>query len=102
MKLSNSKYKQVFIIVGFISILVICYLQQKELTKLRANNLENQHIINSLTLTSNQKDSLCNKYEWAINLYFAELNPDPNEFYKFKRLFEEDYSQLEKEANGAN
>jgi hypothetical protein len=102
MKLSNSKYKQVFIIVGFVSILVICYLQQKELTKLRANNLENQYIIDSLTLASKQKDSLCNRYQWATDLYFVELHSDLTELMKFQRIFNEDYRQLEKEANGAN
>ena len=94
----NNKYKQLFIIVGIISILIICYSQQKELTKLRANNLENQHIINSLTLASKQKDSLINRYHWATNLMFVEICQD--QYGKFDTLFNSDYQLLEIQATG--
>tara|TARA_R110000868_G_scaffold279861_1_gene539951 strand:+ start:310 stop:624 length:315 start_codon:yes stop_codon:yes gene_type:complete len=35
-----NKYKQVFTIVGALSVLTVCYLQQKELSKLRKENFE--------------------------------------------------------------
>jgi hypothetical protein len=117
-------YKNYILIVVLLSVLIFCYSQQKELDKLRASNIKNQYItdslilernefnklnvensdikkvIDSLTLIINQKDSLCNKYEWATNLYFVELHSDLTEFGKFKRIFNEDYRQLEREANG--
>lgn len=91
-----NKYKQVFTIVGAISVLVICYLQQKELTKLRnepkVQFLEGGDISKNQTIDSLQYlvDSLnaemfpieieLSRYEMAFRL-FSERNPKAAEQY---------------------
>jgi hypothetical protein len=91
-----NKYKQVFTIVGAISVLVICYLQQKELTKLRnepkVQFLESGDISKNQTIDSLQYlvDSLnaemfpieieLSRYEMAFRL-FSERNPKAAEQY---------------------
>jgi tRNA C32,U32 (ribose-2'-O)-methylase TrmJ len=91
-----NKYKQAFTVVGAISVLVICYLQQKELTKLRnetkievfeggditkAQTIDSlQHLVDSLDSENYPCQIEKNRYEVAFKI-FAERNPKAAEQY---------------------
>ena len=58
-----NKYKQTFTIVGALSVLTVCYLQQKELAKLRINTKHKQWVIDSLNSEIFTKDIQIGTYE---------------------------------------
>ena len=58
-----NKYKQAFTIVGALSVLTVCYLQQKELAKLRINTKHKQWVIDSLNSEIFTKDIQIGTYE---------------------------------------
>lgn len=91
-----NKYKQAFTIVGALSVLIICYFQQKELTKLRqepkievytGGDIEKGRVIDSL---QNLVDSLhaelfpvtveLGRYQVAYEI-FMERNPKAAQQY---------------------
>jgi hypothetical protein len=92
-KLIN-KYKQAFTIVGAISVLTVCYFQQRELTKLRSQlyvptvNVDSvvnvndslQHRLDSLDAEMFPMEIELNRYEIAFRI-FAERNPKAAEQY---------------------
>lgn len=90
-----NKYKRVFTIVGTLSVLTVCYLQQKELSRLRKENFEfiqGGDIIKAQTVDSlkHLSDSLywellpvqieLGRYQVAFEI-FAERNPKAAEQY---------------------
>ncbi len=90
-----NKYMHVFTIVGAISVLIICYLQQKELIKLRKDNFEHiqggdiskaqtidslQHLVDSLSMELFPKEIELGRYEVAFQI-FSERNPKAAEQY---------------------
>ena len=58
-----NKYKQAFTIVGALSVLTVCYLQQKELARLRVDTKHKQWIIDSLNSEVFTKDIQIGTYE---------------------------------------
>ena len=58
-----SKYKQTFTIIGALSVLIVCYLQQKELAKLRIDTKHKQWVIDSLGSEVFTKDIQIGTYE---------------------------------------
>ena len=58
-----NKYKQAFTIVGALSVLTVCYLQQKELTVLRGQTKSKQAVIDSLNSEVFMKDIQIGSYE---------------------------------------
>lgn len=93
---SISKYKQTFTIIGAVSVLTICYFQQKELTKLRsekkievlgggdiakAQTIDSLlHTIDSLHSELFPKEIELNRFQVAFEL-FAQRNPKAAEQY---------------------
>lgn len=58
-----NKYKQAFTVVGALSVLTICYLQQKELATLRVETKSKQFTIDSLGSEIFTKDIQIGSYE---------------------------------------
>ena len=58
-----NKYKQAFTIVGALSVLTVCYLQQKELATLRVNIKHKQSVVDSLNSEVFVKDIQIGSYE---------------------------------------
>jgi len=91
-----NKYKQAFTIVGALSVLTICYLQQKELAKLRdeqkievlgggdiakAQTIDSlQHITDSLHTENYPCQIELNRYQVAYKI-FMERNPEAAKQY---------------------
>lgn len=82
-----NKYKQAFTIVGAISVLTICYFQQRELAKLRKQPMSTVNVdslTNVINTLQHERDSLYDenfpcqidkgRYEVALSI-FAERNP---------------------------
>jgi hypothetical protein len=89
---NNTKYLTV---AGLFSLLVICYFQQKELTKLRKSNVEFlqggdiakagtidslRHLTDSLSMELFPKEIELGRYQVAFEI-FAERNPKAAEQY---------------------
>ena len=83
------------VIIGLFSLLAICYLQQKELTRLRKTNLDFVeqgivakaevtdsllHLVDSLNYELLPKDIELGRYQVAFDI-FAEQNPKAAEEY---------------------
>jgi len=91
-----NKYKQAFTVTGAVSVLIICYFQQKELAKLRsekkievlgggdiakAQTIDSlQHLVDSLDSENYPCQIEKNRYEVAFKI-FAERNPKAAEQY---------------------
>lgn len=75
---SLSKYKQAFTIIGALSVLTVCYLQQKELAKLRIDTKSKQWVIDSLGSEIFTKDIQIGSYEvmWEK---IKEIHPETAE-----------------------
>ena len=58
-----NKYKQAFTVVGALSVLTVCYLQQKELATLRVETKSKQATIDSLNSEVFVKDIQIGSYE---------------------------------------
>ena len=58
-----NKYKQEFTVVGALSVLTVCYLQQKELATLRVETKSKQWTIDSLNNEVFVKDIQIGSYE---------------------------------------
>ena len=58
-----NKYKQAFTIIGALSVLTVCYLQQKELATLRVETKSKQWTIDSLNNEAFVKDIQIGSYE---------------------------------------
>ena len=58
-----NKYKQAFTIVGALSVLTVCYLQQKELATLRVDIKHKQSVVDSLNSEVFVKDIQIGSYE---------------------------------------
>ena len=58
-----NKYKQAFTVVGALSVLTVCYLQQKELATLRVETKSKQATIDSLGSEVFIKDIQIGSYE---------------------------------------
>jgi hypothetical protein len=58
-----NKYKQAFTVVGALSVLTVCYLQQKELATLRVETKSKQWTIDSLNNEMFVKDIQIGSYE---------------------------------------
>lgn len=81
-----NKYKQAFTIVGAISVLTVCYFQQRELSKLRVQvkQANTDSLVNTINTLQHERDSLYDenfpcqidkgRYEVAFTI-FAERNP---------------------------
>ena len=73
-----NKYKQAFTVVGALSVLTVCYLQQKELAKLRIDTKSKQWVIDSLGSEIFTKDIQIGSYEvmWEK---IKEIHPETAE-----------------------
>jgi len=73
-----NKYKQAFTIVGALSVLTVCYLQQKELATLRADIKYKQSVVDSLNSEVFVKDIQIGSYEvmWEK---IKEIHPETAE-----------------------
>ena len=73
-----NKYKQAFTIVGALSVLTVCYLQQKELATLRTDIKHKQSVVDSLNSEVFVKDIQIGSYEvmWEK---IKEIHPETAE-----------------------
>jgi len=69
-----NKYKQAFTVIGALSVLTICYLQQKELTNLRTEVKTQQVIIDSLHDEAFNSKVEAGRYELTLE-HLKEVNP---------------------------
>ena len=84
MKEFISKYQKAIVGTGAIAVLVVCYFQQKELTKLRSEQVNVYNIPHNIDSLINLKDSLHDelfilhtqngRYELSLE-YLYEVNP---------------------------
>lgn len=73
-----NKYKQAFTVVGALSVLTVCYLQQKELATLRVDIKHKQSVVDSLNSEVFVKDIQIGSYEvmWEK---IKEIHPETAE-----------------------
>jgi hypothetical protein len=85
-----SKYQKAIVGTGAVAVLVICYLQQKELSKLRAEqkievvvggDIEKAKVIDSLQSELFVAQTISARYEIALEL-LKEENPKAAEAYE--------------------
>ena len=78
-----AKYQKAIVGTGAVSVLLICFLQQRELSKLRAEqrmevivsgDIEKAHTIDSLQSELFVQQTIVGRYEVALEL-FKEANP---------------------------
>ena len=78
-----AKYQKAIVGTGAVSVLLICFLQQRELAKLRAEqrmevivggDIEKAHTIDSLQSELFVQQTIVGRYEVALEL-FKEANP---------------------------
>ena len=84
MKEFIAKYQKAIIATGAISVLLICYFQQKELTKLRTEQVKVYQVPHNIDSLINLKDSLYDelfiqkttngRYELSLE-HLYEVNP---------------------------
>jgi hypothetical protein len=70
-----AKYQKAITGVGAVSVLIICYLQQKELTKLRQDVIVQTNVTDSLRNEDFIKGTIITRYEIAIG-HLKEVNPE--------------------------
>jgi hypothetical protein len=73
MKEFIGKYQKAIVGTGAVAILLICYLQQKELAKLRkeqnvSNNIQKTELIDSLRSELFVKETIIMRYEVALDM----------------------------------
>ena len=81
---NNSKYQKAIVGTGAVSVLLICYFQQKELTKLRTEQVKVYQVPHNIDSLINLKDSLYDelfiqkttngRYELSLE-HLYEVNP---------------------------
>jgi hypothetical protein len=79
-----AKYQKAIVGTGAVSVLIVCYFQQKELSKLRSEQVKVYNIPNNVDSLMNITDSLHNelfilqtqngKYELSLE-HLYEINP---------------------------
>ena len=79
-----AKYQKAIVGTGAVSVLIVCYFQQKELSKLRSEQIKVYNIPNNVDSLMNITDSLHNelfilqtqngKYELSLE-HLYEVNP---------------------------
>ena len=74
MKQFIEKYQKVITGVGALSVLTICYLQQRELTKLRVETQTQTQIIDSLHDETFSTSVELGRYELTLD-HLKEINP---------------------------
>lgn len=74
MKQFIEKYQKVITGVGALSVLTICYLQQRELTKLRVETQTQTQIIDSLNDENFNNRVEAGRYELTLE-HLKEVNP---------------------------
>jgi hypothetical protein len=93
MKEFIAKYQKAIVGTGAVSVLIVCYFQQKELSKLRSEQVKVYNIPNNVDSLMNITDSLHNelfilqtqngKYELSLE-HLYEINPKAGkEFTEF-------------------
>lgn len=85
-----NKYKGAITFVGALSVLTVCYFQQKELCKLRVKQISTDSLVNTINVLKSERDSLYSenfacqiekgRYEVAFSI-LAERNPKAAEQY---------------------
>lgn len=81
-----SKYQKAIVGTGAVSVLLICFLQQKELSKLRSEKkieavANSEDVIDSLRSESFVKETIIQRYEIALEMLKDE-NPKAAEAYE--------------------
>ena len=85
-----SKYQKAIVGTGAVAVLVVCYFQQKELSKLRSENktevvvggdIQKGETIDSLQSELFVKETIIQRYEIALDM-LKEENPKAAEAYE--------------------
>lgn len=85
-----SKYQKAIVGTGAVSVLLICFLQQRELSKLRSESkpqaivggdIKNGDVIDSLRNEIFIKETIIQRYEIALEM-LEEVNPEAAQSYE--------------------